>query len=291
MTLIRRRPTRYLHPNLHPASPDPAQRRDTPHAGRPTLHPDLLRGLVRILDCRDFADELATLPEWVLTEFGTSRAAVLAFAGRLGRDGLARAQAEAASETLAAIRLPALIFDARGEIIAANRLIAPLSNYIHARVGDGVALADRAADALLGEAIAAMSAGAPFTARAFPARAAAASDALMVVHVIPIQLSACDVKPGRAAILALAPARPAPAPPEDLVQSLLDLTRAEARVACALAAGKTVEEIAAGSGTARATIRTHLHRVLEKTGCTRQAEIVALLGGIASTRLIGPCAE
>lgn len=282
---------RYLHPSLHPTAPDMAHGRGARRAGRPTLHPDLLRSFVRVLACRDFADELATLPEWVLTEFGTSRAAVLAFAGKLGRDGLARAQAEAASETLAAIRLPALIFDARGAVVAANRLIVPLSNYLHGRVGDGVALADRAADALLGEAIAAMSADAPFAARAFPARAAADANALMVVHVIPVHLSACDVNPGRAAILALAPARPAPAPPEQLVQSLLDLTRAETRVACALAAGKTVEEIAADSGTARATVRTHLHRVLEKTGCTRQAEIVALLGGIASARLIGPCAE
>ena len=291
MPLIRRRQMRYLHPNLHSTAPDIVHGRGAPRAARPTLHPELLRCFVRVLECRAFADELATLPEWVLAEFGTSRAAVLAFAGRLGRDGLARAQAEAASETLAAIRLPALIFDARGEIVAANRLIAPLSNYVHSRIGDGVVLMDRAADALLGEAIAAMSAGARFAARAFPARVAADADALMVVHVIPVHLPARDANPARAAILALAPARPAPPPPAELVQSLLDLTRAETRVACALAAGKTVEEIAADSGTARATVRTHLHRVLEKTGCTRQAEIVALLGGIASTRLIGPCAE
>ena len=290
MPLIRRRPTRYLHPNLHPASPDPAQRRDAPHAGRPTLHPDLLRGLVRILDCRDFADELATLPEWVLTEFGTSRAALLAFADRLGRDALSRARAEAASDALAAVRLPALIFDARGEIVAANALIAPLNSFVQCRLGDGVALTDRAADVLLGEAIAAMGADAPFTARAFPARAADDPDALMVVHVLPIRAATHDPLLRRA-ILALAPARPAPAPPEQLVQALLDLTRAEARVACALAAGKTVEEIAIESGSAQATIRTHLHRVLEKTGCARQAEIVALLAGISSTRLIGPRAE
>ena len=66
------------------------QRPGAPQAGRPTLHPDLLRSFVRIIDCRDFADELATLPDWVLAEFGTSRAAVLAFANRLGRDALAR---------------------------------------------------------------------------------------------------------------------------------------------------------------------------------------------------------
>jgi DNA-binding NarL/FixJ family response regulator len=135
-----------------------------------------------------------------------------------------------------------------------------------------------------------MGAGAPFAARAFPARAVDDADAVMVVHVIPIRAAAHEPLLRRA-ILALAPARPAPPPPVELVQSLLDLTPTEARVACALAAGKTVEEIAAESRNAQATIRTHLHRILEKTGCTRQAEIVALLAGISSTRLIAPCAE
>lgn len=71
------------------------------------------------------------------------------------------------------------------------------------------------------------------------------------------------------------------APPVELVQSLFDLTPAEARVARSLSAGETVDEIASTGGVSLNTIRTQVRGVLEKTGCRRQAEVVALLGGIA----------
>jgi DNA-binding CsgD family transcriptional regulator len=60
---------------------------------------------------------------------------------------------------------------------------------------------------------------------------------------------------------------------------------AEARVARGLASGKTVDDIAIDGGTSPNTIRTHVRGVLEKTGCNRQVDIVALLTAISSTRL------
>jgi DNA-binding CsgD family transcriptional regulator len=78
------------------------------------------------------------------------------------------------------------------------------------------------------------------------------------------------------------------APPVELVQSLFDLTPAEARVARGLAAGKTVDDIAADGGTSANTIRTQVRGVLEKTGCNRQVDIVALLTAISATRLASP---
>jgi DNA-binding CsgD family transcriptional regulator len=68
------------------------------------------------------------------------------------------------------------------------------------------------------------------------------------------------------------------------VQSLFDLTPAEARVARSLASGKTVEAIATEGGVSLNTVRTHVRGVLEKTGCTRQAEVIALLSGILPSR-------
>jgi DNA-binding CsgD family transcriptional regulator len=73
------------------------------------------------------------------------------------------------------------------------------------------------------------------------------------------------------------------APPVELVQSLFDLTPAEARVARGLASGKTVDDIASAGGTSANTVRTHVRGVLEKTGCNRQADIVALLTAISAT--------
>jgi DNA-binding CsgD family transcriptional regulator len=86
----------------------------------------------------------------------------------------------------------------------------------------------------------------------------------------------------------MTPVTPPQAPPVELVQSLFDLTPAEARVARGLAAGKTLENIASDASVSLNTVRTHLHHVMEKTGCNRQAEVVALLTGIVPPRAAGP---
>jgi DNA-binding CsgD family transcriptional regulator len=75
------------------------------------------------------------------------------------------------------------------------------------------------------------------------------------------------------------------APSVAIVQSLFDLTPAEARVARDLAEGKTVAAIASGSGASQNTLRPHVRGVLEKTGCNRQTDVVALLAGLSATRL------
>jgi hypothetical protein len=87
--------------------------------------------------------------------------------------------------------------------------------------------------------------------RSFPVRDMGA-DAMMVAHVVPIRLSARDIFVRCAAALVLTPVTLPQAPPVELVQSLFDLTPAEARVARRLATGETVEEIAP-SAASRAT--------------------------------------
>jgi DNA-binding CsgD family transcriptional regulator len=77
------------------------------------------------------------------------------------------------------------------------------------------------------------------------------------------------------------------APPVELVQSLFDLTPAEARVARSLASGKTVQAIATEGEVSLNTVRTHVRHVLAKTGCDRQAAVVALLTGITQPRIAG----
>lgn len=59
--------------------------------------------------------------------------------------------------------------------------------------------------------------------------------------------------------------------PDQSAGATSDLPPAEARVARSLASGKTVEDIATDGGISANTIRTHVRRVLEKTGCNRQA--------------------
>jgi DNA-binding CsgD family transcriptional regulator len=195
-------------------------------------------------------------------------------------------RARMASETLAALGLPALVLDEKGKVLAANSLIESLAGYVQWRAHDRVSLKDRAADQLLRDAIATINV-AGGSARSFPVRDAGA-EAMMVAHVIPIRLSAREIFVRCAAALVLTPVTLPQAPPVELVQSLFDLTPAEARVARSLAAGETVETIASARGVSQNTIRAHVRGVLEKTGCNRQVDIVALLTAISSARLTHP---
>jgi DNA-binding CsgD family transcriptional regulator len=192
-------------------------------------------------------------------------------------------RARVVSETLALMGIPALVFDDLGKVLAANALIEATGSVVRWRAFDRVALKDKAADALLREAINVTGAEGPTGIRSFPVHDMDA-ERIMVAHVIPVRLSARDVFVRASGVLALTPVTAPEAPPVELVQSLFDLTPAEARVARQLAAGQTVEAIATVSGVSLTTVRTHVRGVLEKTGCHRQGEVVALLSGIAPPR-------
>jgi DNA-binding CsgD family transcriptional regulator len=193
-------------------------------------------------------------------------------------------RAHIAGETLAALGLPALVLDEQGKVLAANSLVESLRDYVCWRALDRLSLKDKAADRFLRDAIARVDVTGSL--RSFPVRAAGA-EAMMVAHVIPIRLSARDIFARCAAALVLTPVTLPQAPPVELVQSLFDLTPAEARVARSLASGETVETIAADGGVSLSTVRTHVRGILAKTGCDRQVEVVALLAGIARPRAAG----
>jgi DNA-binding CsgD family transcriptional regulator len=191
-------------------------------------------------------------------------------------------RARMASETLAALGVPALVLDHQGKVLAANHLIEALTDHVQWRALDRVSLKDRIADKLLRHAIAAdLTSGAVCS---FPIRDADAL-AAMIAHIVPIRLSARDIFVRCAAALVLTPIALPDAPSVELVQSLFDLTAAEARVARELTVGKTVQGIASEGGISINTIRTHVRGVLEKTGCNRQVDVVALLTAISSARL------
>jgi DNA-binding CsgD family transcriptional regulator len=176
--------------------------------------------------------------------------------------------------------VPALVFDESGKVLSANALIEALPDYLRWRAFDRVSLKDKRAERLLHNAIAALDAEQEGVGvRSFPIRGAE-EDTAMVAHLIPIRLSARDIFVHCAGILALTPVTRPQAPPVELVQALFDLTPAEARVARSLASGKTAENIAEDGGVSLNTVRTHVRGVLEKTGCNRQAEVIALLTGL-----------
>lgn len=188
-------------------------------------------------------------------------------------------RARAVSETLGLLGLPALVFDQRGAVIAADPMIEALTDHVRWRSRDRVSLKDSSADALFLQAIATLDVDSATPVRSFAVRDADAGAAL-VAHVVPIRRTARDLFTRGAGVLVLTAVIARHAPSVELVQSLFDLTPAEARVARHLVAGDTVEEIATVGAVSANTVRTQVRGVMEKTGCRRQAEVVALLGGI-----------
>jgi DNA-binding CsgD family transcriptional regulator len=61
------------------------------------------------------------------------------------------------------------------------------------------------------------------------------------------------------------------------ISAVFPLTPAEAQVARALLDGQSTEELADRLGITVQTARTHVKRVLQKTECRRQSELVRLL--------------
>jgi PAS domain-containing protein len=157
-------------------------------------------------------------------------------------------RARVAGEALAALGVPALVFNETGKVLAANPLIEALTGFVRWRAFDKISLKDKGADLLLREAIATIDSESKPEVRSFPAREALATidseskpevrsfpareaEATMIAHVIPIRLSTRDIFVRCFAVLALTPMTRPQAPPIELVQSLFDLTPAEARVA------------------------------------------------------------
>jgi DNA-binding CsgD family transcriptional regulator len=83
---------------------------------------------------------------------------------------------------------------------------------------------------------------------------------------------------GRAvvALLVREPGVPAPTPPQTLAE-VFGLTRAESKLAAALADGVTLPQYAERNGIGRETAHSHLKRMFAKTGAHRQLDIVRLM--------------
>ena len=73
----------------------------------------------------------------------------------------------------------------------------------------------------------------------------------------------------------VSPAHMVPTP--SILTGLFDPTPAEARLAIALAAGRSLKSAASEGGLTLKTYRTYLDRIFFKTGTHQQSELVALL--------------
>lgn len=106
----------------------------------------------------------------------------------------------------------------------------------------------------------------------------------LVAHVLPLHAGECPsgVSPRAAAALFVADAAAPAAVPVQALALLYDLTPAEVRVFELIASGHASAQIAAQLGLAPSTVKTHLLRVFDKTGCRRQAELVHLAAALTA---------
>ncbi|QGM96140.1 helix-turn-helix transcriptional regulator [Methylocystis parvus] len=197
-----------------------------------------------------------------------ARAGLLAARWRLER-------LRSATEALAILGVPAAILDAEGRVLAANGLIEELTSHHVWMPKDRIALIEPAADKLLRRAIADLGAPVAASVRSFPSRGS--RDQPVVVHLIPVTGDARDLFGGGLGVLAITPISKPAAPDNAVVQSLFDLTAAEARVAGGLVEGLTLDQIAERHKVGINTIRTQMKSVFAKTGASRQSQLSALL--------------
>lgn len=192
----------------------------------------------------------------------------------------ALADAGALRETLAGLldntAVGIVQLDWRGRIVEANeRAAAHFRNGAGLTDLGGFAGARRPADnARLGRMLA----------RALPGNGAPVAGSMTVARppgLPPLTLHACPVPARQAAfglhrvaalLLIVDPAAVRVEP--EAVAAALDLTRAESRVAAALAEGMSVRAIAAASGRAESTVRWTVKRIHAKLGISRQADLV-----------------
>ena len=196
------------------------------------------------------------------------------------RLGLERAQG--GTEALSALRLPALLLSQAGTVIEANAWAEALPEQLKYGAGNRLVLTDKQAQEMLSAGLKAMDTSPGAGRCTFPLRDDVGK-ATMVLHLIPIKRSAHDIFGQSFALLLATPVSSERTPSADLLKSLFDLTPAEARVAQQLTTGLSLEEVADAGGVSINTVRNQLRQVLEKTGCTRQAELAALLASVAIT--------
>lgn len=224
---------------------------------------DLRRGPVthRIVDALD------------TTRRHLARATFLATRLRLER-------ARAAAQALETVGLPGALIGPAGKVIAANALFESMIPSVFEDRTNRLVATDRGADALLVRSIAETGQLRGYSSVQSIPLSICGTDEKAVLHLIPVRRNARDIFPMASAIVIVSTLNSGRILPEGILEGLFDLTPAEARVAAAIVAGRTVIEIAEASKTSPSTVRNQLKSVLAKTGMRRQAELSALLANV-----------
>ena len=194
-------------------------------------------------------------------------------------------QAQSTVTALAALGLAAAVVAENGTVIATNDLLETDAPFLRAAAFGRMRVDDRQVDAALQEALSQQGQGDMRIIRSIPLRPRDVTQRPSVIHVVPLQRNARDVFDSATALIVVTKfGQDNGVPDDNLLRGLFDLTASEAKLATALAAGRTLHEAAADRHIAVPTARTQLAQIFQKTGTRQQSELVALLKGTQALR-------
>lgn len=183
--------------------------------------------------------------------------------------------------------VPIVVVDADRRILHANGAAAALEEgFPLARRGGIVRVGEPTADRALAMAVTQAAADESMIGRRGLAIPVRQSDGVLhVLHVLPLARRASRPIPASDAAAAIFVASTATQhnPIGKVLAALFDLTPAEVGVFDLVAQGRSVSEVAVMLGIGVSTVRTHLARLFEKTGVSRQVDLVRM-----ATTLSGP---
>ena len=197
-----------------------------------------------------------------------ARAALIA-----ARLGLERARTTVA--TLDALGLPAAVLASSGRVLAVNTLLEG-SHAFRTGAQGRLVLAHAGADRLYRECLARHDSATGSWSIPIPGSQERPSS---IVHLIPLRRAAHELFEGAILMVLTAVSMDANIPDLTLLRGLFDLSPKEARLAAALAGGRSLKQAAQDEGLRFTTARSYLEQVFRKTGTNQQSQLVALLKG------------
>ena len=232
-------------------------------------------GLLQLLEDRDPAAHSAqrtTLPAPAATGRQTNGA---------GTARMRRQYIVSLTQILGAIGLAAAVLSFSGQVMAANRNFGYLPPRIVKNVRGRLRFGDATAGPLLREALQQCRDGNRNGAHAVSIRSGRGEPSAVARIIALPKVTRGEAFDGAAALLIIAHnEEKSSAPNQQQLQRLFGLSPAEARVALAVAAGKTLKTIASDFEVSRETVRSQLKMALAKTGVKRQLDLAVLLASV-----------
>ncbi len=190
------------------------------------------------------------------------------------RLGLERARN--AVSTLEVLGLPAAVLSHGGHVRAVNAPLEALADVFLPAARGRMTIADSGANLFFQKAIEASDHLATEV-RSFPVPRPPGEPAL-VLHVLPLVRAAHEIFANADILVVVTTVSTSTMlPTPELLHGLFDLTPAEAKLAVALSAGKSLRQAAAEQNIQYGTARSYVERTLQKTGTRQQSELVTLL--------------